>query len=347
MMTIETCPWIRICWITIFILSPSWAWTIPKSYQAYKSSRSRGLYQQRWSVSRIHLSNNVGDEDPDVLPVVFHDSVTLIDEGRHHLVVNKPSSVVCHHSDWCGSRSQVYQVPMLQRVREAVGGRKVNLVHRLDRGASGCLLLTYTDDADSTAVLSAAMSQASKTYVALVRGEGILRGDDLKTKGWFVVDRPIKNEKGKLHNATTYFRFVAGQDNDSGQNDKARASLVLARPVTGRWHQVRRHLNGLSHPILGDSTHGNSQINREWREGRGLPAERICLHLLKLSLPPTEYTPNGIDVECPLPDDMMTLLRTQLPDVLRDADTILKEEGLTLQPRLSGRTIPIAISIDR
>ena len=337
-MTAETCSWIRVCWIAIFILSPSSAWNVPIH------SRSKDvLLLQTNRVSRLFHSNNVADDDANVL--VFRDSIEVIDEGHHHLVVNKPSAVVCHHSDWCGSRSQAFEVPMLQRVREAVGGRKVNLVHRLDRGASGCLLLTYTDDADSTAVLSAAMSQATKTYVALVRGEGILRGDDLKTKGWFVVDRPIKNENGKLHNATTYFRFVAGQDNDSGRNGKARASLVLARPVTGRWHQVRRHLNGLSHPILGDSTHGSSQVNREWKDNRGLPAERICLHLLKLSLPPTEYTPNGIDAECPLPYDMMELLRTQLPDVLRDADAILRQEGLTLQPKLAGRTIPVEIPI--
>lgn len=334
-MNVETCTWIRICWITFFIISSSSAWNV--------ATRSKGLHE--WDrLSRLFHSTNVeADDDPDIL--VFRDSVNVIDEGHHHLVVNKPSAVVCHHSDWCGSRTHALQVPMLQRVREAVGGRKVNLVHRLDRGASGCLLLTFTNDADTTAVMSDAMSQATKTYVALVRGEGILRGEDLKTKGWFVVDRPIKNEKGKLHNATTYFRFIAGQDNDSGKNDKARASLVLARPVTGRWHQVRRHLNGLSHPILGDSTHGNSQVNREWRETRGLPAERICLHLLKLSLPPTEYTPNGIEAECPLPNDMMELLQTQLPDVLRDAETILRQEGLTLQPKHAGRTIPFEISI--
>lgn len=284
----------------------------------------------------------VSDSDePNFL--VFNESVTIIDEGQHHLVVNKPPSVVCHHSDWCGSRSQ-NMIPMLQRVREAVG-RKVNLVHRLDRGASGCLLLAYTDDANSTAVLSDAMSRATKTYVALVRGEGILWGDDLSKKGWFVVDRPIKNEKGQLNNATTYFRFVAGQGNDSGKNDQARASLVLARPVTGRWHQVRRHLNGLSHPILGDSSHGNSKVNRDWRVNRGLATERTCLHLLKLSLPPSQYAPAGIEAECPLPDDMMVLLETQLPNVLRDAEAVLNEEGLTLRQKHAVRTIPIQVVI--
>jgi tRNA pseudouridine65 synthase len=270
----------------------------------------------------------------------FKDTVTIIEEGPHHMVVAKPPSVVCHHSDWTGSRSQV-DIPMLQRVREAVG-RKVNLVHRLDRGASGCLLVTYLDDEDTTAVLSEAMTEANKTYVALVRGEGILHGEDLRTKGWFTVERPIKNANGNFKNATTHFRFVAGQDDGSGELDRARASLVLARPVTGRWHQVRKHLNGLSHPILGDSTHGNARTNREWKAKRGLTGERTCLHLLQLSLNPTKHTPNGIVANCPLADDMMMLLRTQLPEVLRQAEPILREEGLTLEPDESTfKKIPI------
>ena len=319
-----TMRWIRCCWMATFLLSPSFAWHVTRITDG--SSLSRRFASLSSSEDFVH----------------FKDSVTIVDDGPHHLVVAKPPSVVCHHNE-CGSRAQL-EVPMLQRVRDAVN-RKVNLVHRLDRGASGCLLLTYTDDGNSTTVLSEAMSRANKTYVALVRGEGILYGEDLRTKGWFAVDRPIKNAKGQIKNATTYFRFVAGQGNDSGNTDRARASLVLARPVTGRWHQVRKHLNGLSHPILGDSTHGISQVNREWQKKRGLPVERTCLHLLKLSLPPTKYAPDGIQAECALADDMMELLRTQLPDVLRDAEPILREEGLTLQPKSAVKTIPIEFSI--
>jgi 23S rRNA-/tRNA-specific pseudouridylate synthase len=215
--------------------------------------------------------------------IVSTGNVTVLDRGSHYVVVSKPPSVVCHHSGWTGSRSSRHkddppEIPMLQRVRDALGQR-VNLVHRLDRGASGCLLCTFSDDhvmENATKVLSNAMTVANKTYVAIVRGEGILHGEDLRQKGWFPVTRPSKDERGVLNNATTYFHFVAGQDNGGGTMDCPRASLVLARPSTGRWHQIRRHLNGLSHPILGDATHGNSQVNREWREQRGMPPERLC-----------------------------------------------------------------------
>ncbi len=67
------------------------------------------------------------------------------------------------------------------------------------------------------------------------------------------------------------FKFVAGQAKDG--HDRPRVSLVLARPMQGRWHQIRRHLNGISHLIIGDSTHSVSRVNREWREGRNVPSE--------------------------------------------------------------------------
>jgi tRNA pseudouridine65 synthase len=305
-------------------------------------------------------------------PFVFNGSVTILDRGEHHVVVDKPPGVVCHHSDWTGSRSinqrrgSAPEVPMLQRTREAVGER-VNLVHRLDRGASGCLLCTFTrsddDGLDATATLQRCMTSstknvpssevepalsllgANKTYIALVRGEGILRGRDLKKEGWFVVDRPIKDESGNLNNATTFFSFIAGQDNGNGTLDRPRASLVLARIKTGRWHQIRRHLNGISHPIIGDSSHGNSQTNREWRERWGLPPERTCLHLMKLELPPTSVTPSGISVVSTLAPDMMRMLEDHLPDLLADAERALKMEGLSLRSEKESLLIPISISV--
>jgi hypothetical protein len=106
-----------------------------------------------------------------------------------------------------------------------------------------------------------------------------------ETNCWFVIDRPIRNEKGVLKKARAWFNFVAGQDNNRGDDpSRPRASLVLCRPETGRWHQIRKHLSGLSHPILGDSTHGNSRENRLWREQRGMLPERTCLHLARIQI---------------------------------------------------------------
>lgn len=345
---VHSIPWFAVC-IASHLICSSGAFQ-----QLLPNRRPRGVLQRssvmQFDSNQIEATTCVGSQTTaSELSSSSFPPLEILDQNEHYLVANKPASVVCHHSEWTGSRGKAEpDIPMLQRVREQTG-RRVNLVHRLDRGASGCLLMTYADVEDNkdkddvrksninsteaTAMLSGAMADkatCTKTYIALVRGEGMLRGTDLKQLGWFLVDRPIKNEKGEEKNASTWFRFVAGQDNGAGTLDRARASLVLARPETGRWHQIRKHLNGLSHPILGDTTHGSSSVNREWRERRGLPWERTCLHLSRLKIGPTEVCPDGIDVSCKLAPDMMQLLHEHLPAVLDAAAQILQDEGIQL-----------------
>lgn len=305
----------------------------------------------------VNVDHDHDHDDHDNSIVSFHrGNLTVLDSTQqHYIVVEKTPAVVCHHSEWTGSRSR-QEVPMLQRVREAMHGRHVNLIHRLDRGCSGCLLLTFANknnrsgtngssDADSsgiidaTSLLNEAMQAPTtiKTYLALVRGEGILHDRDFRKEGWFTVDRPITNERGNMADATTLFRFVAGQDNQRGTIDRPRASIVLARPATGRWHQIRKHLNGLSHPILGDSTHGNSKVNREFKQRYGLLPERTCLHLARIDMepttPPLSGRPNGIHVQCPLAPDMLQMLQEHMPDLLEEARPILEQEGVLVEPK--------------
>ena len=340
------------------------------------------------------------DDDQEDARRMLHGHVLVLDHDEHWLVIQKPPSVVCHHSEWRGSR-QTQEVPILQRVRCAMSNRRVNLVHRLDRGASGCLLLTYAEDLqqqshhdtdtergimeghphqhtmdldrisqyrNSTHALAQALQgpypDTCKTYVALVRGNGLLPGRNLVQEGWFKVDRPIRDARGVLNNATTWLRFIAtGQhlatqwqaqqqqqqqlttettttNNNETSNrhwlteEPVRASLVLARPETGRWHQIRRHLNGLSHPIVGDTSHGDGRTNRLFRQQLGFPGERVALHLARMQLPSTHpYCPTGVDVTCPLYLDVWTVLQQHLPHLWEQAKPILEqEEGLFLEP---------------
>ena len=290
--------------------------------------RADTLVRKLSETSGVELEPLLGISEP----------VEVIKEGPLYAVINKPGSVKCHYSEWTGKTNEV---PMLQRVRDTLQ-RRVNLIHRLDRGASGCLLVALSsegkEDCDqlrtATKLLSDALQSpdAIKTYVAITRGEGILRGEDLKEKSYFVVDRPIKDENGIENSATTMFNFVGGVNRAS---DGVRASIVIAKPSTGRWHQIRRHLNGLSHPILGDSSHGNSRTNREWRD-RGLPNERFCLHLARIQVPATELT-DQIDVTCPLPKDMSMIINKYLPDVLSETRSLLESEGIIIeQEKING-----------
>ena len=159
-------------------------------------------------------------------------------------------------------------------------------VHRLDRATSGCLLLSL--DPAFTPTLQDALAVGRKRYLAFVRGQ-------VKFAAGTRVTNPMKGEDGVLRDAETVLTPV-------GATDEPRSSLVLAVPVTGRFHQVRRHLRDLNHPVLGDAVHGDTRVNRWWREERGLP--RLGLHCLSLDV---QAEGERIVATCPVPDDLRLL----------------------------------------
>jgi len=144
------------------------------------------------------------------------------------VVVNKPSGLLVHRG-WANDDD----VAMF-RVRDALGAH-VYPVHRLDRGTSGALVFARTREAAATLSLAFESGLVDKRYLALVRGSPAASG---------TIDHPIpKGERGPRVPAVTHFSLVARSSVD-------RCSLVLARPETGRGHQIRRHLRHGAVPRL-------------------------------------------------------------------------------------------------
>lgn len=199
----------------------------------------------------------------------------VIAAGPTWAVVAKPSGLAVHPSARVRDR-----ITLIDLARRRFGAA-VAAVHRLDRATSGCLLLSLAPTA--TPALQAALSAGTKRYVAFVRGNALQP---------VRCDAPLSDDDGGLQAASTTLTPIAG-------GDDPRCALVLAVPHTGRTHQIRRHLRDLSHPVLGDSSHGDTRVNRWWRERYGL--DRLALHCLSLSLPAgPDHT--AIDASCPLPD---------------------------------------------
>jgi tRNA pseudouridine65 synthase len=212
-------------------------------------------------------------------------NIDVLAQGSGWLVVGKPSGLPVHRSAMVNERDT-----LVRRLRRDLGF-DVDPVHRLDRPPSGCLLLS--SDRARTGALQAALTVGHKRYVAFVRGR-------VQTLEPVVFDNPMADSHGVVKEAQTVLIPIAG-------SAEPRCSVVVASPLTGRFHQVRRHLRDLSHPVLGDSTHGDTRVNRFWREGYGL--HRLALHCLSLSL----QGPEGpIEVTCPLPDELVAF-GEQLP----------------------------------
>lgn len=210
----------------------------------------------------------------------------VLARGTQWAVVAKPSGLPVHRS------KMVPEHHTVMRLARPLFGDGVSPVHRLDRGTSGCLLLSL--DPAWTGRLHEALTDGRKRYLAFVRGA-------IATRDEVLVATPMKDPAGVVQEARTRATPLA-----SGADP--RCSLVLAEPETGRWHQVRRHLRDLTHPVLGDATHGDTKVNRWWREERGL--RRLGLHCLSLSFVIPGAEP--VDVTCPVPDDLRTIWE-QLP----------------------------------
>ena len=147
------------------------------------------------------------------------------------------------------------------------------LAHRLDRETSGIVLCTDNSNIRGQVGIWFREKQVSKHYLALVYGVTHRKG---------IIRRPLSDQRrGKALEAITRYRC---------KKVFGKLSLLDLRPETGRKHQIRRHLQEIGHPVVGDRRYRSRKV-------RSVPnfPERLWLHSSSLSLP------NGFEVTCPLP----------------------------------------------
>ena len=144
-------------------------------------------------------------------------------------------------------------------------------VHRLDRPTSGLLL--FARDPHTASLLGQAMmaNAVHKTYRALVRGwppESGLIDHALKEHP---VDKRLKDEPQPVRDAQTrYSRLATTQlEVEIEGFPTSRYSLLQLHPLTGRKHQLRRHMQHLSHPIIGDTNYGRTRHNHYFAQRFG------------------------------------------------------------------------------
>lgn len=153
---------------------------------------------------------------------------------------------------------------------------KVYPVHRLDVGTSG--VMVFARHSVGASRLNSVLRQGGfqKTYHAVVRGW-------VEAQGEINLDLPL-DSTGDLVKACTLFKKLSQIELNQAvgkRHSTARYSLVQVHPLTGRFHQIRRHFARLSHPVLVDAVHGDSHHNRFFREKLGIPS--LCLKSYALS----------------------------------------------------------------
>ena len=204
--------------------------------------------------------------------------LSILFEDDDLIAVAKPSGLFVHRSDVDRS----VDAALLQLVRDH-SGSFVYPVHRLDRATSGVVVFA------KSAAVAAAMGQlfsgraVAKTYHALVRGHCPLNGEvndpliPARGRGK-PSDHPHAVAQEAVTQFTTLDRFEIPQP--SGRYATTRCSLVEVRPLTGRFHQIRRHFNYISHPVIGDTSHGDGRQNQFFRQQ--FEVTRLMLAAVKL-----------------------------------------------------------------
>jgi 23S rRNA pseudouridine1911/1915/1917 synthase len=240
------------------------------------------------------------DPRPEKLPL------RVIHEDAHLLVIDKPAGLVVHPG--AGVMSGTLVNALLHHVHDlsGIGGvLRPGIVHRLDRGTSGLLLVAKDDATHRDLVRQFACRSVEKTYLAVTLGiPRPVRGTITLPVGRDRVHRhKMSTRAPRPRSATTEYEVIEIFDG---------AALLRLKPLTGRTHQIRVHLSAIGHPIAGDSVYGGTQTppsrRAAVREALGR-LERPALHAARLAFD----HPSGrqrLSFESPLPPDLVELTAT-------------------------------------
>ena len=204
--------------------------------------------------------------------------LTILYRDDYLVSVAKPPGLLVHRTGLDAGETRF----ALQLLRDQIG-RPVWPVHRLDKGTSGVLLFA----------LDAATARA--LGLAFERGEAMRKSYRAVVRGWppesGVIEHPLRRmpddmrvEREEVQDALTRYRTLERYELPLAQGGFAstRCALVELQPVTGRRHQLRRHMKHIAHPIIGDATHGKGPLNRALADLLGL--QRLWLHAARLEL---------------------------------------------------------------
>lgn len=175
------------------------------------------------------------------------------------VIIDKPEGFHVHQPEnglWLAPKSQL----VLQQLRNQIKAR-VYPIHRLDVATSGVLVFALSSETAGLLSKQIQKQEFKKTYHCIVRGWTPETG---------TIDIPLKSDStDDLLIASTQFQLLGRTELPYAvgkRHPTARYSLVRVHPLTGRYHQIRRHLARINHPLLGDCYHGDSHHNRFFRE---------------------------------------------------------------------------------
>jgi 23S rRNA pseudouridine1911/1915/1917 synthase len=215
-------------------------------------------------------------------------------EDQHLAVIAKPAGLVTHPTASRRTGTLVNRLLGMGMPLSSLGGPdRPGIVHRLDAGTSGLMIVAKDDQAHQALVRMLAEHSIERTYLALVRGS--------PPHDAFTVEAPLARRRARVA-----VRAGAGVEASTDFEVRERfpaTTLLVARPRTGRTHQIRVHLSSIGHPVVGDRAYGGGGD-----AARHLGLSRPFLHAWRLEFD-HPITGTGIELEEPLPDELTEALQ--------------------------------------
>ncbi|MDP1793482.1 MAG: RluA family pseudouridine synthase [Acidimicrobiales bacterium] len=248
--------------------------------------------------ARVAAGDQIAVEMPEAVePVAFAEpdiDVPIVYDDEHIIVVNKPAGLVVHPG--AGNPNGTLVNGLLARYPELAGvgeAERPGIVHRLDGGTSGLMVVARTEEAREVLVDMLGNREVSREYRALAWGT--VKGED------GVIEAPIgrsTRERTKMavvrdgKEARTHYEVRERFE------EPAPFTLLWCKLETGRTHQIRVHLAAIGHPVVGDTRYGRARP--------ALDCPRPFLHAERLAFD-HPITEEPLEWTTPLPDDLVAV----------------------------------------
>jgi len=246
---------------------------------------------------KVRAGDKVRVEIPPPRPLATQPEEIALDvlfEDDDLIVVNKPAGLVVHPA--AGNYEHTLVNALLHHCRGALAGiggvERPGIVHRLDKGTSGCIVVAKTDFAHKALVAQFKSREVKKTYRAVCWGKLARPSGRIET----VIGRSERDRKKMSANvsrgrpAVTDYRVL---------KQFADFALVELHIHTGRTHQIRVHMAHIGHPIVGDATYGRAR-------SMNISVARPLLHAYKLGFTHPR-SQEFVEFTAPVPDDMVKM----------------------------------------
>ncbi|MFZ1790204.1 MAG: pseudouridine synthase [Saprospiraceae bacterium] len=174
----------------------------------------------------------------------------ILYQDEYIVAINKPFGYLVHRTELDEEEDRI----LVYDLGKALG-KKVYSIHRLDKKTTGVILFAFDTETVKKLHQDFRQRKIRKTYLAVVRGQPADMGE---------IESELVNINNEVQWALTHYEVlevVQTPPEMLPHFPATRYSLLKVYPITGRMHQIRKHLNQIFHPIIGDRTHGNLRQN--------------------------------------------------------------------------------------